>query len=102
MLDHGMARSRELLEAAGARETVDVDLLVDGGFHLMGTARMGDNRETSVTDRWGRAHDVDNLFIIDGSLFASAAAVNPTITIQALALRAADHILETRSDARRA
>ncbi|MBT8447609.1 MAG: GMC family oxidoreductase [Gammaproteobacteria bacterium] len=102
MLDHGLARSREIFTAAGAREMFEVDLLVDGGFHLMGTARMGDNPETSVTDRWGRSHDVDNLFIIDGSLFASAAAVNPTITIQSLALRAADHILETRQDARTA
>jgi choline dehydrogenase-like flavoprotein len=45
-----------------------------------------------VVDRWGRTHDVPNLFIIDGSIFVTAGAVNPTSTIQALALRTADYI----------
>jgi choline dehydrogenase-like flavoprotein len=62
----------------------------------MGTARMGDNPRRSVVDRYGRSHDVDNLFIVDGSVFVTAAAVNPTPTIQALALRTADHMLATR------
>ena len=53
---------------------------------------MGDDPDDSVVDRWGRAHDVDNLFIVDGSLFVTSAAVNPTTTIQALALRTADYI----------
>jgi hypothetical protein len=56
----------------------------------MGTARMGTDPETSVVNEWGRAHDVKNLFIIDGSIFVTAAAVNPTNTIQALALYVAD------------
>lgn len=99
MLDHGLARSRELMSAAGAREMHEIELLVDGGFHLMGTARMGTDPNTSVCDRWGRSHDVDNLYVIDGSLFTTAAAVNPTITIQALALRTADHIARRKADA---
>jgi len=45
-----------------------------------------------VVDSTCRAHDVPNLYIVDGSVFASAAAVNPTPTMQAIALRAADHI----------
>ncbi|NKB37521.1 MAG: FAD-binding protein [Gammaproteobacteria bacterium] len=98
MLDHGIARSHDIFNKAGAAELHDVDLFANGGFHLMGTARMGDNPETSVTNRWGRTHDISNLYIIDGSLFTTAAAVNPTITIQALALRAADHIKEHRRD----
>jgi choline dehydrogenase-like flavoprotein len=69
------------------------------GWHLLGTCRMGERAETSVVDPWGRAHDVDNLFIVDGSIFVTSAAVNPTTTIQALALRTADHINRTRHHA---
>ena len=64
----------------------------------MGTARMGENPLDSVVDKWGQAHDVDNLFIIDGSVFVTGAAVNPTPTIQALALRTADYIIANRND----
>jgi choline dehydrogenase-like flavoprotein len=53
---------------------------------------MGDDPACSVADRWGRAHDVPNLFIVDGSLFVTSAGTNPTTTIQALALRTADFI----------
>jgi len=60
----------------------------------MGTARMGRDPETSVVNEWGRCHDVRNLFVIDGSIFVTAAAVNPTNTIQALALYVADRIKE--------
>jgi choline dehydrogenase-like flavoprotein len=56
----------------------------------MGTARMGTDPATSVVNSWGRCHDVKNLFIVDGSIFVTAAAVNPTNTIQALALHIAD------------
>ena len=45
-----------------------------------------------MVDRWGRAHDVRNLFVIDGSIFTTGACINPTTTIQALALRAADYL----------
>ena len=53
---------------------------------------MGNDPKTSVVNGWGRAHDVKNLFIIDGSVFVTAGAVNPTSTIQAFALYAADSI----------
>ena len=56
------------------------------------TARMGTDPRTSVVDKWGATHDVQNLFIIDGSLFVTSGAVNPTSTIQALALRTADYL----------
>ena len=91
-LDHGLARSSEALREAGASEVIQAPLMPAAGFHLMGTARMGDDPATSVVDRWGRCHDVDNLFIADGSVFVTAAAVNPTPTLQALALRTADHL----------
>ncbi len=64
--------------------------------HLTGTARMGDDPATSVVDRWGMSHDVPNLGIVDGSVFVTCGAVNPTSTIAALALRAADHLVRTR------
>ena len=91
-LDFAIERARELFEAAGAHTVLADPLTRESGWHLLGTARMGDDPETSVVDRWGRAHDVPNLFIVDGSVFVTYAAINPTSTIQALALRSADWI----------
>jgi len=90
MLAHGVARATEALEAAGAKRTTAEPLLRIAGWHLMGTARMGTDPAKSVVNEWGRSHDVRNLFIVDGSVFVTAAAVNPTCTIQALALYIAD------------
>ena len=53
---------------------------------------MGRDPRRSVVNEWGRAHDVKNLFIVDGSLFVTSGGVNPTSTIQALALYIADGI----------
>jgi choline dehydrogenase-like flavoprotein len=92
MLEHSVARGQEVLEAAGAKQSFADPLLEVAGWHLMGTARMGTDPERSVVNEWGRCHDVRNLFIIDGSIFVTAAAVNPTNTIQALALYIADTI----------
>ncbi len=97
-LDWGITRADRLLAEAGALLTEPVELVADAGFHLMGTARLGDDPERSVCDRFGRTHDVPNLFVADGSLFVTAGAVNPTNTVQALALRLADHIAHTRRD----
>ena len=62
------------------------------GWHQMGTCRMGNDPSNSVVNSWGRSHDVKNLFIVDGSIFVTAGAVNPTSTIQALALYIGDQI----------
>ncbi|MCZ6463539.1 MAG: GMC family oxidoreductase [Proteobacteria bacterium] len=94
MLEHCVARGSEVLEAAGAVETFADAPLPPAGWHLMGTARMGTDPDASVVNEWGRCHDVRNLFIIDGSIFVTAAAVNPTNTIQALALYIADQIVK--------
>lgn len=96
MIRHAIDRGNELWEAAGAARTIERPLIAQAGFHLMGTARMGDDSSRSVVDRWGRAHDAPNLFIIDGSVFVTSAAVNPTPTILALALRTADHMIAMR------
>jgi choline dehydrogenase-like flavoprotein len=66
--------------------------------HYMGTARMGRNPNTSVVNAWNRAHDVPNLFIVDGSSFTTSAGVSPTSTIGALALRAAEGIWTLRKE----
>lgn len=92
ILAHGVERAKEVLMAGGAIETTAEPLMRGAGWHLLGTARMGTDPATSVVNAWGRAHDVKNLFIVDGSIFVTAGAVNPTSTIQALALYVADHM----------
>ncbi len=96
MLAHGEARAAEALTAAGAKEILKTQDKVwhRAGWHQMGTARMGHNPQTSVVNGWGRSHDVKNLFIVDGSIFVTSGAVNPTSTIQALALYIGDQIKE--------
>ncbi|MEM7319482.1 MAG: GMC family oxidoreductase [Pseudomonadota bacterium] len=63
--------------------------------HQCGTARIGNDPNTSVVDRFCRSHDHRNLFAVDASVLPTSAAVNPALTIAALALRAARHIRET-------
>lgn len=92
MLDFAMARASEALRAAGAKDIICESPIAYAGWHLMGTARMGTDPATSVVNEWGRCHDVKNLFIIDGSVFVTSAGVNPTRTIQALALYFADAV----------
>ena len=92
ILSHAINTTSQVLEAAGASKIVNDPLMKKAGWHLMGTTKMGEDPETSVTNAWGKLHDFENIFIIDGSLFVTSAAVNPTPTIQALALRTADYI----------
>jgi choline dehydrogenase-like flavoprotein len=92
MLDHSVARGIEILKAAGARDITHRAPLPYAGWHLMGTARMGKDPNRSVVNEWGRAHDVKNLFIVDGSIFVTSGGVNPTATIQTVALYIADQI----------
>ena len=91
-LDWQLARAREAHEAAGAIDTVVTDWSA-WGWHLLGTARMGDDPATSVVDRWGCAHDVPNLYVVDGSAFVTSGPQPPTATISANALRVADHLV---------
>jgi len=86
-------RQVEIMQAAGARHVWRDDVAeVETAVHLLGTARMGDDAATSVIDKYHRAHDVPNLFVCDGSSFVTSGRGQPTMTIQALAFRAADHI----------
>jgi choline dehydrogenase-like flavoprotein len=92
MLEFAVTRGIDVLKAAGAHDVEAEAPLAHGGWHLMGTARMGRDPETSVVNPWGRSHDVRNLFIVDGSIFVTSAGVNPTHTIQALALYISEQI----------
>lgn len=68
-----------------------------GVAHQNGTVRFGNNPRTSVLDRNCKAHDLDNLYVVDGSFFPSSSAVNPALTIMANALRVGRHLLERMS-----
>jgi|TARA_B110000240_G_scaffold182600_1_gene215506 choline dehydrogenase-like flavoprotein len=95
MLKHGEERAKEVLMAAGAKKILtkgDDDVWWRAGWHQMGTCRMGNDPKKSIVNSWGRSHDVKNLFIVDGSIFVTAGAVNPTSTIQALSLYIGDSI----------
>lgn len=86
----------EMLRAAGAEEIqVTREPLTEGwSIHELGTARMGHDPRTSVTNAFGQTHDVKNLFVADGSVFVSAGCQNPTWTILALAWRSMDYLRE--------
>ena len=90
MMEHGIARARDILTAAGATDLYEQRDPLNSPGHLLGTARMGNDPERSVVNAWGRSHDVKNLFIVDGSIWVTSGGVNPTATIQALALYVAD------------
>ena len=96
-------RMTEAHLAAGAVKTIQVTEMPGEPGHLLGTARMGNDPATSVVDALGRAHDVNNLFIADGSIFVTSGSANPTSTIAALALRIGRHlaveVLAARGDA---
>ena len=88
-------RAMEILDAAGAQRTWRTPVAPQNvGAHLLGTCRMGNDPESSVVNRFHRAHEVDNLYICDGSSFVTSGRGQPTMTIQALAFRAADHLIK--------
>jgi choline dehydrogenase-like flavoprotein len=89
-----LAREHEIFEAMGAKKIwgPPADVFTTSR-HLMGTCRMGLDPKESVVNSYSRAHDVPNLFVVDGSNFVTSARQQPTATIQALAYRAADHMI---------
>lgn len=91
MVEKAYQVMEDIMLAAGATELFRTPMLV----HLMGTTRMGIDASTSVVDRNLKAHDLDNLYICGGSVFPTSGAVNPTLTIQALSARLAEHISKT-------
>lgn len=93
MREHGVARARAIYESLGAVEFWGGEG-PPVGCHNMGVARMSANPEDGVTNGWGQTHDIDNLFVSDGSVIPTSGAANPTLTIVALAIRQADYIAE--------
>ena len=94
LTNYGVERLEQVAAAAGAsrvRSTGHQN--VNPGWHLMGTARMGNSPEDSTTNKWNQTWEVPNLFVVDGSSLTTGAAVNPTPTIGALAVRAAEYII---------
>ncbi len=90
------ARATESLQAAGAGQIYVAPRNRNTGWHLLGTARMGDDPATSVVDGDGRCHDVANLFIFGGSTWPTSSGMNPTATIAALALRNTERLIAAR------
>jgi choline dehydrogenase-like flavoprotein len=86
--------AEEMLRAAGATDiVVRRNVLTEGwSIHEMGTARMGIDPKTSVTNSFGQTHDIKNLFVVDGAIFVSASCQNPTWMIMALCWRAMDYL----------
>jgi choline dehydrogenase-like flavoprotein len=96
VVDYYMPRLSEIAKAAGAKSVMEVDDAKREGTyqtkHLLGSTRMGTDASTSVTDEWGRMHDLENVWICDGGVFPTSTAFNPTLTQQALAWRTAVHL----------
>jgi choline dehydrogenase-like flavoprotein len=89
LIKFGKEKTMEVMWAAGAVEVVQEARYA----HLVGACRMGHDPRTSVVDKFGRTHDVPNLFVCDGSVMPTQGSANPGLTIQALAARTADYLI---------
>jgi choline dehydrogenase-like flavoprotein len=95
--DTYIPKLKEIHREAGAYFILAVPLAITNGGvpdtkHILGTLRMGNDPATSVTDAFGRFHELDNLYNSDGGVYVTSTGYNPTITIQALAWRQAANI----------
>jgi choline dehydrogenase-like flavoprotein len=92
MKEFAAAKTTALFEAAGAKQIYTTPPMP--ASHNLGTCRMSARPDDGVVDKWGRSHEVPNLFISDGSQFTSVMSGNPTLTIVALGIRQAGYIAE--------
>jgi choline dehydrogenase-like flavoprotein len=92
MREYAWEKGAAIYEAVGATATHRTPPYPS--THNMGTARMSERPQDGVVDANGRAHDIPNLYVSDGSVFTTGAAANPTLTIVALAIRQGRHIAE--------
>ena len=88
--------ARDVFRDAGYRIAFDRVMGIETNSHQVGTIRFGTDPATSVLDPFCKAHDLDNLYVVDASFFPSSTAVNPALTIGAQAVRVADHLMETK------
>jgi choline dehydrogenase-like flavoprotein len=87
-----MAQAKRMLRRAGFPILLSQQMGIATNSHQCGTLRFGDDPATSVLDTHGRAHDLENLYVVDASFFPSSTAINPALTIAAQALRVGDHL----------
>jgi len=90
MREHAFSQGEKIYQAAGAIRTYRTPPYPS--THNLGTNRMSAKASDGVVNKWGQAHDINNLFVSDGSQFTSGGAENPTLTIVTLAIRQADYI----------
>ncbi|MGC1857051.1 MAG: GMC oxidoreductase, partial [Pseudolabrys sp.] len=91
MLSHLGMRSDHLIPRNVYMKT---EVPIAGCAHQAGTCRFGTDAKTSVLDRSCKAHELDNLYVVDTSFFVSIGAVNPSLTVIANAIRVGDHLLQ--------
>lgn len=89
LIEFGKNKVMDVIRAAGAQEVVQESRFA----HLVGACRMGNDPASSVVDKFGRTHDVANLFVCDGSILPTQGSANPGLTIQSLAARTADYLI---------
>jgi choline dehydrogenase-like flavoprotein len=94
-----MAEAKRVMREAGYPALLDRTMGIETNSHQVGTLRFGYDPATSVLDPFGKAHDLDNLYVVDGSFFPSSAAVNPALTIAAQAVRVAERLIGHPVDA---
>jgi len=100
MVEHFQETTREMIDRLGgimrSGDKSPEDAISKGGqiIHEVGTARMGNDPDSSVTNQYGQCWDISNLFIADGSVFSTKSHKNPTLTIMALAWRNSDYLAE--------
>jgi len=90
MRAHAYKQGQAVYDAVGATRTFPTPPYPS--THNLGTARMSEKPQDGVVNKWGKTHDINNLYISDGSQFTTGASENPTLTIVTLAIRQADHI----------
>ena len=98
MMVHGMGKAKEIMIEAGAVRTYGHGPVRNTGWHVMGTAKMGQDPTKSVVNVDGACHGVEGLYVVDSSVFVTGSCVNPANTIQAVALYLADKIAQTVKD----
>jgi choline dehydrogenase-like flavoprotein len=96
LMEDAGASAAEMLEAAGAKDIhVQANVEIPGmAIHELGTARMGNDPKKSVLNAFNQAHDVKNLFVMDGASFVSSACQNPTLSMMAITVRACANLID--------
>lgn len=102
MFADAKAEAKAMIEAAGGTVLQSTEAPMPGGtsIHEMGGAAMGNDPATSVTNRWNQIHEVPNLFVTDGSVMASSACQNPSLTYMAITARAVDAAVGMKKEGR--